>query len=148
QSAGAAIAQLQSALASGVLYLDGGWRTLVHGLRDAAEKEGVKIIAGARVKAVERDERVRGVRLEGGGFYAAQTVVTAAGPADACELVEGSEGTVLSEWAKSSIPVRAACLNVALEYLPEPRALFALGVDRPLYFSVHSAAAKLAPENG
>jgi phytoene dehydrogenase-like protein len=37
---------------------------------------------------------------------------------------------------------------VALEYLPEPRALFALGIDRPLYFSVHSAAAKLAPENG
>jgi phytoene dehydrogenase-like protein len=32
--------------------------------------------------------------------------------------------------------------------LTEPRALFALGIDRPLYFSVHSAAAKLAPENG
>jgi phytoene dehydrogenase-like protein len=148
QSAGAAIAQLQSALASGVLYLDGGWKTLVHGLRDAAEKEGVKIIAGARVKAVERDERARGVRLEGGVFYAAQTVVIAAGPAEACELVEGAEAPILSEWAKSSTPVRAACLNVALEYLPEPRALFALGVDRPLYFSVHSAAAKLAPENG
>src|SRR5262249_5912157 len=29
-----------------------------------------------------------------------------------------------------------------------PRALFALGIDRPHYFSVHSAAAKLAPENG
>jgi phytoene dehydrogenase-like protein len=37
---------------------------------------------------------------------------------------------------------------VALEYLPRPRALFALGIDRPLYFSVHSAAAKLSPENG
>jgi phytoene dehydrogenase-like protein len=148
QSAGAAIAQLQSALAAGVLYLDGGWRTLVHGLRDAAEKEGVKIIAGARVKAVERDERVRGLRLEGGVFYAAQTVVIAAGPAEACELVEESEAPVLSELARRSIPVKAACLNVALEYLPEPRALFALGVDRPLYFSVHSAAAKLAPENG
>src|SRR5215475_1743580 len=32
QSAGAAIAQLQSALASGVLYLDGGWQTLARGL--------------------------------------------------------------------------------------------------------------------
>ncbi|MBO0858338.1 MAG: NAD(P)/FAD-dependent oxidoreductase [Chloracidobacterium sp.] len=148
QSAGAAIAQLQSALASGVLYLDGGWRTLVHGLRDAAEKVGVIIIAGARVKAVERDERARGVRIEGGGFYPAQTVVIASGPAEACELVEGAEAPVLSEWAKASIPVRAACLDVALEYLPEPRALFGLGIDRPLYLSVHSAAAKLAPENG
>ena len=148
QSAGAAIAQLQSALASGVLYLDGGWQTLARGLREAAEKEGVKIITGERVKAVERDERVRGVRLADGAFYAAQSVVIAAGPSEACELIEGSEGTVLSEWAKAAIPVKAACLNVALEYLPEPRALFALGVDRPLYFSVHSAAAKLAPENG
>src|SRR5215468_2130953 len=148
QSAGAAIAQLQLALASGVLYLDGGWQTLARGLRDAAEKEGVKIITGERVKAVERDERARGVRLADGAFYAAPVVVIAAGPSEACELIDGGEGTVLSEWAKAAIPVRAACLNVALEYLPEPRALFALGVDRPLYFSVHSAAAKLAPENG
>jgi len=148
QSAGAAIAQLQLALASGVLYLDGGWQTLVHGLRDAAEKEGVKIVAGERVKAVERDVRVRGVRLADESIYAAPTVVIAAGPGEACELVERSEGTVLSEWAKAAIPVRAACLDVALKYLPEPRALFALGIDRPLYFSVHSAAAKLAPENG
>ena len=148
QSAGAAIAQLQLALASGVLYLDGGWQTLAHGLRDAAEKEGVKIITGERVKAVERDARVRGVRLADGGFYAAQSVVIATGPAEAFELIEGSEGTVLSEWANAAIPVKAACLDVALEYLPEPRALFALGVDRPLYFSVHSAAAKLAPETG
>jgi phytoene dehydrogenase-like protein len=148
QSAGAAIAQFQKALASGVLYLDGGWQTLVHGLRDAAEKEGVKIIAGERVKTIERDARVNGVRLTNDVFHAARTVVIAAGPAEVCELIEGSEGTALSEWAKAAIPVRAACLNVALERLPEPRALFALGIDRPLYFSVHSAAAKLAPENG
>jgi phytoene dehydrogenase-like protein len=32
--------------------------------------------------------------------------------------------------------------------LPIPKAKFALGVDRPLYFSVHSATAKLAPEGG
>jgi phytoene dehydrogenase-like protein len=148
QSAGAAIAQLQLALASGVLYLDGGWQTLARGLRDAAVKEGVRIIAGGRVKAVERDVRVRGVRLADGVFYPAQAVVIAAGPAEACELIEGGERTILYEWAKAAIPVRAACLNVALEYLPRPRALFALGIDRPLYFSVHSAAAKLGPENG
>src|SRR5262245_16049563 len=118
QSAGAAIAQLQLALASGVLYLDGGWQTLAHGLRDAAEKEGVKLITGKRVKAVERDVRVRGVRLADESIYAAPTVVIAAGPGEACELVERSEGTVLSEWAKAAIPVRAACLDVALKYLP------------------------------
>lgn len=148
QSAGAAIAQLQLAFASGVLYLHGGWQTLVQGLRDEAEKEGVKIVAGERVKAVERDRCVRGLRLADDSFYAAPVVVIATGPGETCEMLERSDWTVLSEWAKAAIPVRAACLDVALEYLPEPRALFALGIDRPLYFSVHSAAAKLAPENG
>jgi len=148
QSAGAAIAQLQLALSSSVLYLDGGWQTLVGGVREAAERAGVRIIVGERVKAVERGGMACGVRLADDSFHAAQAVVIAAGPDEACELVERSEETILSEWAKAAIPVRAACLDVALKYLPEPRALFALGIDCPLYFSVHSAAAKLAPENG
>jgi hypothetical protein len=33
-----------------------------------------------------------------------------------------------------------------LRRLPEPQHLFALGIDRPLYYAVHSAWAKLAPE--
>jgi phytoene dehydrogenase-like protein len=44
------------------------------------------------------------------------------------------------------IPVRAACLDLGLARLPNPKRVFALGIERPLYFSVHSAAAKLAPE--
>jgi phytoene dehydrogenase-like protein len=32
--------------------------------------------------------------------------------------------------------------------LPNPRSLFALGLDRPLYCIVHSATARLAPEGG
>jgi phytoene dehydrogenase-like protein len=43
------------------------------------------------------------------------------------------------------MPVKAACLDVALSRLPDPRARFALGIDAPLYFSVHSASASLAP---
>jgi phytoene dehydrogenase-like protein len=39
-------------------------------------------------------------------------------------------------------------LDVALSSLPQKDVLFALGIDSPLYFSVHSAVAKLAPENG
>jgi hypothetical protein len=37
---------------------------------------------------------------------------------------------------------------LALSSLPDKDALFALGVDRPLYFLVHSAYANLAPEDG
>ena len=55
---------------------------------------------------------------------------------------------VLSKAAKEAKPVRMVCLDVALSSLPDKDALFALGVDSPLYFSVHSAYAKLAPEGG
>lgn len=148
QSAGAALTQLQTALASNVYYLDGGWQTLVDGLREAAQQAGVQIVTSARVASIERDEAVRGVRLADGTSYAASSVIVAGSPEMANALVERSEETVLRAWASAAIPVRAACLNVALKTLPQPHARFALGIDRPLYFSVHSAVAKLAPEGG
>jgi hypothetical protein len=40
------------------------------------------------------------------------------------------------------------CLDVVLSSLPDKDTLFAVGVDRPLYYSVHSAYAKLAPPEG
>jgi phytoene dehydrogenase-like protein len=55
---------------------------------------------------------------------------------------------VLAEIAARATPVKAACLDVALSSLPRKRALVALGVDRPLYASVHSSVARLAPEGG
>jgi hypothetical protein len=45
-----------------------------------------------------------------------------------------------------AVPAKVACLDIGLARLPRPEILFALDVDRPLYFSVHSAAARLAPE--
>ncbi|HEY6330062.1 MAG TPA: FAD-dependent oxidoreductase, partial [Blastocatellia bacterium] len=145
-SAGTAIKQLQMALGGGVLYLDGGWQTLVDGLRQAAERAGVVIQTGCRVETIERDEsgRVTGVRLATGESVACRAVLVAASPSVASSLA-GSGVAVLRQWSEAAIPVRAACLDLALERLPRPRTLFALGIDKPLYFSVHSASARLAP---
>jgi phytoene dehydrogenase-like protein len=146
QSAGAALRQFQLALAGNALYLDGGWQTLVDGLRSQAEAAGVRIVRGRRVVAVLHDRRVHGVRLANGAEVAASTAVLATSPAEAAAMAEGA--TALKDWAGAAIPVRAACLDVALSTLPAPHATFALGVDEPLYFSVHSAAAKLGPAGG
>jgi len=148
QSAGAALAQLQLALAANVYYLNGGWQMLVDGLRNAAQQAGVEIMTGAKVAAIERDEAVRRVRLADGTVYAISSVIIAASPAVAGALVENSEETVLRRWAEAAIPVRAACLDLGLKRLPQPRATFALGIDRPFYLSVHSATAKLGPAGG
>ncbi len=149
-SAGAGLEQLKLAFDKSVLYLDGGWQTIVDGLADGAKRAGVRIETGAKIESVERDltGAVRGVRFVDGRALTASTVVIASSPAVAVNLVERGHQTQLARWADEAIPVKAATLDVALRYLPNPKATFALGVDRPLYLSVHSATARLAPEGG
>src|SRR5919199_1040221 len=90
QSAGAAVAQVQLAQRGNVLYLDGGWQTLVDGLADAARAAGARLVTGARVAAVARDEHgVRGVRLAEGTTVEARSVVVAGSPAMARTLLDG-----------------------------------------------------------
>lgn len=145
-SAGAAIRQLQLAFGKGVLYLDGGWQTLVDGLRQAASRAGVRFQSGVRVEAVEGAECVRGVRLANGERLRSTAVILTGGPEDAATLVQDGSSPTLRRWATDAVPVRAACLDVGLARLPRPKATFGLGIDEPLYFSVHSAYAKLGPE--
>jgi phytoene dehydrogenase-like protein len=149
QSAGAALDQFKRGNA-GVLYLDGGWETLVTGLRRAAETAGVRVLTGARVEAIECDSakgNVRAVRLGDGTIIQTRAaIVTAGGPSEAAALIRKGELRALKEWAADVLPARVASLDLGLSRLPDPHATFALGIDRPLYFSVHSATAKLGPE--
>jgi phytoene dehydrogenase-like protein len=149
-SAGAALRQLQLAFASGVLYLDGGWQTLVDQLLDAALQAGVEIDTGAKAERVDRttDGAVRGVRMADGQLIYATHIVIAASPTVAASLVESSQASSLRRWADQAIAVKAACLDIGLARLPRPKALYAFGIDRPLYLSVHSASARLAPAGG
>lgn len=146
QSAGAALEQLQLALRFNVAYLDGGWQTLVDGLHAAAQAAGVHFEAGSKVVAVDHDTMVRGVRTADGQSVPVASVVVAADPSDVASIVQGV--AAVEQWAAGAIPIKAACLDVGLSRLPAPHALFALGIDQPLYLSVHSAVAKLAPQGG
>jgi phytoene dehydrogenase-like protein len=146
QSAGAALRPLQMALDGGVYYLDNGWQTLVTGLRAVAEQAGATIQVETNVTAIERHAQSFAIHFANGTRAAASSVIIAASPADAAALVKGN--AALAEWARTAIPVRAACLDVALTRLPQPQARFGLGIDQPYYFSVHSATANLAPDNG
>lgn len=150
-SAGAALAQTQLALLGNVEYIDGGWRVLIAGLREAATTAGVAIVADTAVSAVTRQAgsgAVRGIRLADGRADEADVVILAVDPATAARLVEEAAGTPLGAWAERAIPVEMACLDLGLSALPNPDGLLAFGVDCPLYLSVHSAVARLAPEGG
>jgi phytoene dehydrogenase-like protein len=148
-SAGAALAQLQSAISSGVDYIDGGWQTLVDSVREAARSLGVKLHAGAKVEEVVcGDTGVQAIRVASGATIAAKIAVLACSPTTAAHLVGGGPGEHLRSWERQARPVRAAALDVGLRRLPRPKLTFALGIDEPWYFSVHSAVARLAPPPG
>jgi phytoene dehydrogenase-like protein len=140
QSAGVAIEQLQLGTRGNVLYLDGGWQTIVDELRRVAAAAGVQIKSGAPAVALERRGRTAtAVRLADGTRLPAAAVVVTGAPSDVDALTGTSFAATLPP------PVRHATLDIGLRSLPNPRRLVAFGVDKPLYFSVHSAVARLAP---
>ncbi|HET7644013.1 MAG TPA: FAD-dependent oxidoreductase [Nitrososphaeraceae archaeon] len=150
-SAGSSFRQIYVGNSGGVMYLDGGWQTLVDGLVIAAKNAKARIVMGAKATRVERKESSSRwlVTLSDKSQVSAKTIVIAAGQQDAYSLFNDNDRPeILSKVAKKAKPVRMACLDVALSSLPDKNTLFALAVDRPLYFSVHSAYSKLAPEGG
>ncbi|HKS29350.1 MAG TPA: NAD(P)/FAD-dependent oxidoreductase [Pyrinomonadaceae bacterium] len=147
-SAGAALKQMRLGLAGSVDYLDGGWQTLVDGALQVAREAGVQVLTNASVRVIKREADGYSLQLRSGEAYRARTVVLATSPQAAASMIEGGEETVLGQWADDALPIKAACLDVALKSLPNPGSLFALGVDRPLYCIVHSVSARLAPEGG
>ena len=164
QSAAAALAQLRLAM-RGVIYVDEGWQKIVEALHGAAVSSGVTFVTSSQIVGVEHDggevkaiamgelepdlqrsstrsmhmprmaEGARGTRLP------ASSVVLAVDPTTASDLVDGLEIPPVR-------PVIATCLDVALSSLPQPKPTFAVGIDRPLYYSVHSAWAQLTPKGG
>jgi phytoene dehydrogenase-like protein len=143
--AAAAIRQAKRAIA-GVLYVAGGWSSLVEGLAAVLRRDGVQIENGAKVaRVVTHNETATGVELADGRKIEADLVVLAVRPQTLLRLLPESAAARLRPALEAAIPSAAACLDLALERLPKPEVLFALGFDQPTYYSVHSAATRLGP---
>ena len=163
QSAGSALAQLRLSI-RGVVYIDEGWQKIVDSLHSAAVASGVNFVTSSRVVSVDNEGgAVRGVELGGlevedrkdtmslvmpdmsdpdkGTRIPADTVLLAVDPSTARELVRDVD------WPETTAVVMSS-LDIALSKLPQPHNTFALGLDKPHYFSVHSAWAQLTPKGG
>jgi phytoene dehydrogenase-like protein len=146
-SAGAAVEQLQLAFTGGVSYVDGGWQTLVRALRETAINAGAELRTASRVRSLEyMSGELQGVRLDDGTLMRAGAVVLAVPPLQAVQLLGHYAGRELRQWTDGHLAVQAACLDLALRSLPRTERTFALGIDQPIYLSVHSRWAQLAPE--
>jgi phytoene dehydrogenase-like protein len=110
----------QTALATqGVTYVDGGWQSIIQNLVKLAGALGVTFELGSRGREVDSN------------------TILAISPEEVERLTGVHFGTT---------PIHMACLDVALEEMPPSAAIFALGLDEPLYYSVHSHWVKVAPE--
>jgi phytoene dehydrogenase-like protein len=144
-SAAAMLDQMRRAF-KGVIYLDGGWSTLVDGLAKAAREAGAHLVTGAAVERIALEGRRSRVTLADGDQHTADATLLALGPKESTSLAPAVAS--LARYAEDAIPVRANTLDLALSRLPRGAKPFALGIDQPFYFSVHSNDAKLAPEGG
>jgi phytoene dehydrogenase-like protein len=146
-SAGAAIEQLQLVFQNGVAYLNGGWQTLVDRIEQVAQRSGCTIHTGSSVLHVEFNSRGDlGIRLNDGNLIRAGAVIVAVPPKAAEAVLGAGGGFRLQRWIHDATPILATSLDIALRTLPRPDRTFALGIDTPLYLSVHSRWADLAPK--
>ena len=141
----AALDQLRLAF-GGVLYVDGGWGELVDGLAASATAAGAELRSRSSVAKVARQEASWVLSGPGLDEHLASSVILAVAPQVAATLVEQSRE--LSAVVKKTKPIKLMCLDLGLSKLPNSEATWALGIDQPTYFAVHSTIARLTSADG
>jgi phytoene dehydrogenase-like protein len=136
--AGAAVGQLQLGF-RGVRYVDGGWQRLVDALRASVVARGGVVDDHGAVDAIGRDGSVYDVDASTGTIVARSVVVAAGGPAVAERLL----GRAVPGVDRLGPVVEASCLDLGTVRPPEVPLL--LGLEDPLYLSIHAPTAALAP---
>jgi len=132
--ADAAVAQLQLAARSGVIYLDGGWAQLVEALRHE-----VRVRPGVTARLVEGAPGRVTVHTDDGPLTCRAVVVASGAPEGVRALLPADPG-----WGDLGEPVTAACLDVGVRRVPIPG--YVLSVDEPVYGTTQSPPARQAPD--
>ncbi len=145
-SAGQVIRQLRAGF-EGVRYVDGGWGGIVDRLAAELRAAGGEIRTRAKVEGlVVEGGRARGVRV-GGALEEASSLVLTTSVRRTLTLLGEAAPASLRAFAARAVPLRAACLDLALTGdAGGPTGI--LSADAPLYLSVHTRFARLAPEGG
>ncbi|MDI4649036.1 phytoene desaturase family protein [Cohnella hashimotonis] len=140
-SAGAVVEQLGQAQ---VMYVDGGWQSLVNRLTEQALQAGVSIRPRSLAREVGGSAPSMTVELKDGTRLTARRVISTAGPAETLALLSPSLTAAEAAIYERLVPVRAACLDLVVSGMPQPKTRFVLGADYPWYYSNHSAVASLS----
>jgi phytoene dehydrogenase-like protein len=139
QCAGPALGQIRRTFQNNaVLYVEGGWQSIVDQLKEKAIRAGAQLLHSAGVVAIEHDGAVRKLRLSDGAELEVGRVIAAVPPAETFRLVRDADRTSLRLWKDQARPAMVACLDLCLKRLPKPRHKVVLGLDEPVFFSNQS----------
>jgi predicted NAD/FAD-dependent oxidoreductase len=132
-SAGAVIGQLQAGSRDGVLYVDGGFSSIV-----AALAGKVQVRPGTRALTVSPGRECVEVETGEGRLVGRRVILAPGAPAATLALLPDDPG-----WDDLGGPVIASCLDVGVDVVPSPG--YVLGIDEPLYATTQSPPARQAP---
>ncbi|MCM3743776.1 FAD-dependent oxidoreductase [Sporosarcina luteola] len=138
--------QVKRSLQAGVLYIDGGWVTVIQKLKKQAEALGAEIVTNKNVTNIEHHEHYQIIQCSDGTVIHVPNCIIATSPKEAMNMVTGAEHTSLRLWNEQAIPVTACCLDIGIKKLPNPKHQFAIGLDQALFFTNQSRAAKLSED--
>ncbi|XRG78560.1 FAD-dependent oxidoreductase [Rossellomorea sp. GAMAL-10_SWC] len=144
-SAGVAIGQLRSAK---VLYINEGWQSIVNDLIKKANQLGVTIQNSTVVSKITGSYPNINLILKNDTMINTSCLLSTINPIDLVKLIDEPISDSFLQKCNQMIPVKAACLDLVMKGLPNPKLNFALGVDQPWYFSNHSSVAKLSNKEG
>jgi protoporphyrinogen oxidase len=145
-SARVAIEQLRSAK---VLYLDHGWQSIVDQLIVKAKELGVTIQNNISASQINGSFPKISIGLKDGNLISTRCILSTINPMDLAKMIEDKDSvSAFIKKCQQIVPVRAACLDLVVSGLPNPKLNFALGVEQPWYFSNHSTVAKLSSNPG
>ncbi|MED0989338.1 phytoene desaturase family protein [Bacillus nitratireducens] len=146
QLASSVLKQIQLSMKEGVLYVDGGWETIITNLREIANTSGVQFLSKKHVLKIEHCEGKQRIHCFDDEVFEADEVIVTTPPKEACKIIKGAEGTSLHRWSEQSVSVTVAALDIGLRRLINPTHQFALGLDQPIFFTNQSRAAKLSED--
>lgn len=146
-SAKVIVSQLKSVM-NGVLYLDGGWQTIIDQLHNNAVLFCAEIQTYKTVRKItpllNELETLFQITLANGDVISTKNIVSTTNPQELLKMLGECAPATMKDFFKKITPVKGATLDVALSELPVTTKLFALDLNDPFYFSIHSTYARLS----
>ncbi|MFS0724251.1 phytoene desaturase family protein [Paenibacillus sp. 1P07SE] len=129
-----------------IVYVQGGWQTIVDQLYEKADRAGVSMMTGTNVTKIEHDGTVRKIRFADGKEMDITHVISATPPTVTSRLLGDVGCKSVLRWKEQARVIVAACLDLSLKRLPVSNRFAVLGVDQPIYFVNQSKFTRLSED--